>query len=44
MDMVFVHLISSLGYIVASLIPLNYAASTGWLVFIDTNTQYTLYY
>ena len=28
------------GYMVASLIPLNYAQSTGWLVFIDTETEY----
>ena len=28
------------GYMVASLIPLNYAQATGWLAFIDTETEY----
>merc|ERR1719242_838450 len=28
------------GYIIATLIPLNYARSTGWIVLIDTDTLY----
>merc|ERR1719361_2823004 len=28
------------GYMVASLIPLNYAQATGWLAFIDTESEY----